>query len=212
MDSKRVKNVYCDFTKTTAAGSTIKYFAIIISYLHFSTRSRRHYTFLFFFLFDNFCNKIELQKMIGTVDVKSAPVHFHVQRDLPFNTNGTPIPFNFARVNEGNAMDLTSRKFTAPRPGIYFFSFAGVASLYTSSSFAWLHSGLYLNGNRIGSTFVRDYSGPVEQWSPLTFQSTLKLAKGDQVWVQIEDIYSSSYLQDTHFTGFMLEEEIFDSL
>jgi hypothetical protein len=155
--------------------------------------------------------------MIGTVDVKSAPVHFYVQRNSPFNTYGTPIPFKFARVNEGNAMDLTSGKFTAPRPGIYFFSFAGVASLYTSSSWAQLFVGLYLNGNRIGSNFVVDYNGPLDQFSPVTLQSTLKLGKGDEVWVQITSVTSLSYLYDdgnysTHFTGFMLEEEIFDSL
>jgi hypothetical protein len=203
MDSKRVKNVYCDFTKTTDAG-TVNYFVLIIVNNNFS-----------FFSFDNFCNKIELQKMIGTVDVKSAPVHFQVQRNSPFNTTGTPIPFNFARVNEGNAMDLTSGKFTAPRPGIYFFSFTALARL-ESSSFAWYFSVLYLNGISIGSNFVQENRGPVDQLGSLTLQSTLKLGKGDQVWVQIW-YTGSSFLQDngnhhTHFTGFMLEEDIFDSL
>ncbi len=111
-------------------------------------------------------------------------------------------------------MDLTSGKFTAPRPGIYFFSFTGVARLYSSLSSAWLHSNLYLNGNLIESNVVQDSNGPVSQYSPVTLQSTLKLGKGDQVWVQIEND-GSSYLfagAYTHFTGFMLEEEIFDSL
>jgi hypothetical protein len=154
------------------------------------------------------------QKWIGYADVKSTPVHFYVQRNSPFNKTETPIPFDLALVNEGNAMDLRSGKFTAPRPGIYFFSFVGVAHL-TSSSFAWFYSDLFLNGNRIGSSRVRENVNPVNQWSPLTLQSTLNLKKGDQVWVQFT--YSGSYLHDsgnhfTHFTGFMLEEEIFDSL
>ncbi|XP_046645807.1 uncharacterized protein LOC124336159 [Daphnia pulicaria] len=158
------------------------------------------------------------QKFIGYADVKSAPVHFYVQRNSSFYTKDTPIPFDLALVNEGNAMDLTSGKFTAPRPGIYFFSFAGLARLLNSSFSADFWSYLYLNGNKIGSSRVYEYNEPVDQYSPLTLQSTLNLKKGDQVWLQI-NYYSpsSSYLLDngnhhTHFTGFMLEEEIIASL
>jgi hypothetical protein len=122
-----------------------------------------------------------------------------------------------AVVNEGNAMDLTSGKFTAPRPGMYSFSFTGVARLYSSSSYVFFYSYLYLNGNRIGSSFIEEFNGPVDQYSPFTLQSTLNLKTGDQFWVEIS--YSSdSYLRDgsdyhhTHFTGFMLEEEIVASL
>ncbi len=112
-------------------------------------------------------------------------------------------------------MDLKSGKFTAPRPGIYFFSFAGTAIL-ESSSYAWFYSHLYLNGNLIGSSDVTERNAPVDQDSPFTVQSTLNLKKGDQLWLQIE-ISGSAYLADdsyhyTHFTGFMLEEEIVASL
>jgi hypothetical protein len=122
-----------------------------------------------------------------------------------------------AVVNDGNAMDLTSGIFTAPRPGIYFFSFAGTAYLESSSSYAWFYSFLYMNGYRMGTSFVDEEKGPVNQFSPLTLQSTLNLKKGDQLWVQIAYSGTSSYLEDsssryTHFTGFMLEEEIVASL
>ena len=156
------------------------------------------------------------QKWIGYADVKSAPVHFYVQRNSSFSDEFTPIPFQLAVVNEGNAMNLTSGKFTAPRPGIYFFSFAGVA-LLSSSSAVDFYSELYLNGNRIGSSFVLEESGPVSQYNPLTLQSTLNLKTGDQLWLTIVYSGKSSYLHDneyhhTHFTGFMLEEEIVASL
>jgi hypothetical protein len=115
-------------------------------------------------------------------------------------------------------MDLTSGIFTAPAPGIYFFSFTGVARLESSSS-VFLESYLYFNGNRFGTSDVQENNGPVDQYSPLTSQSTLNLKKGDQVWAAIwYSSDSSSYLVDfsnvhyTHFTGFMLEEEIAASL
>ncbi len=164
------------------------------------------------------------QKWIGYADVKSAPVHFYVTRNssfatqLTFKTANTPIPFDLARVNEGNAMNLTSGKFTAPRPGIYFFSFTGVARLERSSS-AGFYFFFFLNGNLIGSSYVQEINGPVNQFSPLTLQLTLNLKKGDRVWVQIDYTSSSLYLFEmginrhfTHFTGFMLEEEIVAAL
>jgi hypothetical protein len=57
--------------------------------------------------------------LIGYADVKSAPVHFYVKRESDLDTENTPIPFDVAVVNEGNAMDLTTGIFTAPWPGIY---------------------------------------------------------------------------------------------
>ena len=47
----------------------------------------------------------------------------------------------------------------------------------------------------------------------LTVQSTLNLKKDDQVWVAISNQSPGTFLYDsgglfTHFTGFMLQEEI----
>ncbi len=128
-------------------------------------------------------------------------------------------------------MDLTSGIFTAPRPGIYFFSFTGHADFYSSSK-VYLGIGLFLNGGLIGTGYVEEANTNANQKSPLTLQSTLNLKKGDQVWVEINyqstgdwvdgwmEISSQSdgtALYDdsdhfTHFTGFMLEEEIVASL
>ena len=113
-------------------------------------------------------------------------------------------------------MDLTSGKFTAPRPGIYFFSFTGMAKMPAYIHRVHLGVALYLNGGQIGIGDVLETNTP-GQYSPLTLQSTLNLKSGDQVWLEIFYQSTEAYLYDdgyhyTHFTGFMLEEEIVASL
>ncbi len=116
-------------------------------------------------------------------------------------------------------MDLTTGIFTAPRPGIYFFSFTGLAEFpASSSSLVYLGVSLYLNGDRIGLGHVEEANTVGYQNSPLTLQSTLNLKKGDQIWLEIIYQSTGAFLYDcdcdhyNHFTGFMLEEEIVASL
>ena len=145
------------------------------------------------------------------------PTYFYVTRISPFSTTNTPIPFDLAKVNIGNAMELASGKFRAPRPGIYFFSFTGHAFFYQSVSELELAISLYLNGNRIGWAEVEEANTSDGQFSPLTLQSTIKLKAGDQIWLQIVSVSEGVVLFDrrnpyTHFTGWMLEEDIVASL
>ncbi len=101
-----------------------------------------------------------------------------------------------------------------------------MAEFPTSSSRVNLHVGLFLNGARIGVGHVEESNTVAGQRSTLTLQSMLNMKKGDRVEMFIHDqsprgYYSQlpplAYLYDdlagyTHFTGFMLQEEIVASL
>jgi hypothetical protein len=91
-----------------------------------------------------------------------------------------------------------------------------MARFPASSSEVEFGVNLYLNGNYIGTGFVRE-DNTRGQNSPLTLQSTLNLKSGDQIWVEISEYSTGGFLYDvsphyTHFTGFMLEEDIVTSL
>ena len=76
---------------------------------------------------------------------------------------------------------------------------------------------LYLKNLSVGRARAEDGITVALQNDQLTIQSTLNLKKGDRVWVQIDRISPGAFLYDsgahfTHFTGFMLEDEIVASL
>lgn len=140
------------------------------------------------------------QTWIGKVDIKSRPTYFHVGRTSDYSVKNAPVPYQFAHVNAGLAMDLTSGIFTAPRAGFYYFSFSG--SMYSSGGW-WAHVQLVLNHNVMG--IGNDGGGPDES-SQFGFSATLQLQAGDNVWVQLYSPNAIVLVNDFHFTGGLVEE------
>ena len=103
-------------------------------------------------------------------------------------------------------MNATSGIFTAPKPGIYFFSFSGIGSQKSATL-----PQLYLNGNLIGSGLADDQA---DDYPTFTIQSTLQLNAGDQVSLKLRSDKSGYLFDDylgghyTHFTGWLLQEDL----
>ena len=67
---------------------------------------------------------------------------------------------------------------------------------------------MYLNGNRIGSGMA-DEVGSVWQYETFPFQWTMNLKKGDEIWLQIDNLSTGTNLIGgwyTHFSGYLVEE------
>jgi hypothetical protein len=128
-----------------------------------------------------------------------------------FTKEKIPLPFKEARINTGKGMDLSTGKFSAPRTGFYFFSFTGLAEFPLASTSKNLGVRLVWDGTTVGYAWVSEQHTFKDQSSPLTLQSILYLKSGQKVWLEINTIstgvklYASYY---THFTGFLLEEEM----
>ena len=69
---------------------------------------------------------------------------------------------------------------------------------------------MYLNGNAIGNGYA-DKNNTAGQHETFSFQWTLNLQKGDQIWLQIYDMPIGAFLRGGYydqFSGYLLEENL----
>lgn len=148
------------------------------------------------------CWKI-LEKRYGYVDIYSpSRVFFYAQKTTSFNNENSTISFELATVNVGGAMNLSSGIFTAPKTGVYHFSFSGMKDSSDTELVIYLRK----NGVNIAKALGSDNKNSFMA----SFSSTLNLNIGDTI-----DLYKTTgNLLDnaeelfTHFTGWIVEEEL----
>ena len=149
------------------------------------------------------------QEFIGNVDLKTKSVHFYVQRNSIFNTPKSNIPFELARLNEGDAFNLSSGIFTVPVNGIYHFQFSAVKSL----PYKYLDIFLQVNGTNIALAYTIQSSSGTS--TVISLSSSLRLAVSDRV-----NLFNHKSLPNengmlfddlnhrTHFSGWLIVEDL----
>jgi len=111
------------------------------------------------------------------------------------------MPFQVTRLNVGNAMNIGTGIFTAPKAGTYSFALSCTQfyTNYTTVKFL-------LNGNLIAFS---DLANVVGAYNSGSINSIVKLKIGDQISI----VLGAGALYDdgiprTHFTGVLLEEDL----
>ena len=102
-------------------------------------------------------------------------------------------------------MNTVTGKFTAPRTGIYSFSFTALGQFAASSARLELYVSLFLNNMEIGYGYCDEINNPSQNvFETSSWHWTLSLQTEDQIWLQIGQISTGTVLRGgwfTHFNG-----------
>ena len=146
-----------------------------------------------------------MEKRLGFIDIKSSAsgVYFNVQRNNSnaTSTGPTVVRYDVQRLNLGGGMNPSTGVFTVPKSGVYHFDFIGLKQADLDKLV------IILRVNRVRVAYSASGYGPVVV--PLAIHSTLQLKSGDRVDIFIETgtLMTLGYFC-THFTGWLLEENI----
>jgi len=147
-------------------------------------------------------------RVIGSLGINTlvGGIYFYAQMRNTFRETGRRVPFDRILVNKGNGLSPSNQGvFTAPRAGIYHFTFKGynwgegLSALHPKRLVIEMHhNGIVVGGT---STLV----------GLLHVHATLKLKAGDRVYIFKSsggDLYTDLRTPDTHFSGWLMEEDV----
>ncbi|XP_029027776.1 cerebellin 18 [Betta splendens] len=122
----------------------------------------------------------------------------------PFNTN-VPVPYGNITFNDGRGFSPSLGAFTAPRAGVYVFSFT-VYSSAEESGRLYHKVQLMFNGRAVANVWENNREDTEDSASQVV---QLELQSGDQVYVElISGRKLCKYLDFNIFTGYILYPSI----
>lgn len=142
-----------------------------------------------------------METRVGYIDIKSAPVYFFIEKDADHYTHDTPIPFEIEKKNIGNAIDIKTGVFIAPKPEIYYFAYSGIRDNWAGETM------IYLQVNEEHVASGHGAGSIAEGGFTMSLHSTLRLKKDDNVPLVLTVGSFNSYYSSTQFTGWLVEEE-----
>ena len=152
-----------------------------------------------------------METFIGNVDIKTKNVHFYVQRNTYLTGGPTEriLPFELERLNAGKAFNLTSGMFIAPVNGIYHFQFSGVKIQSVNGIDVYIQH----NGVRVGLAHGANQNQATNKMGynlacSLTSSLRLKMGDGVNLFLQGGTLASDNKNHFTHFTGWLVEEDL----
>jgi len=143
--------------------------------------------------------------LIGHADVKTSSVHFYAQKNSPYSTSLSTIPYQIEKLNVGKAMDILTGVFTAPVSGTYHFEFHGVKEISPDP----LEIFLQVDGSSVGAA-VSTNEANFDNLFTLSLSASLQLTAGQRVnmYKGRDGVLKDDDRHSTHFTGFLVEEDL----
>jgi len=112
------------------------------------------------------------------------------------------MPFEIMKLNVGNAMNMTTGIFTAPKAGIYYFAYNGIKDAYAAATDLYLQ----LNGNKTAIAHATNTGGGMA----MSVHATLKLQAGDKISLVLAQGVVHDFSNNfSNFVGWLLEEHDF---
>ncbi len=140
---------------------------------------------------------------MGSVAIQpqAGGVHFSVLKNVLFNGQNGPVPFELVLLNEGGGWDGLST-FIAPVTGTYHFSFNGIKDTTAATVLIYLRK----DGFKVASAFAGAGSN-----AALTLQVTLDLNRGSRVDLFKEGagvLFETASSQYTSFSGSLVDTSV----